>query len=405
MTYILSRCALAATLLALMAVGAAAADEFVEIVVPLREGRYFSPRDFCEQCNERLGTQFPLPLITDRQHRLSDRERQALFAANLLGVLRTEIDDQRLIIKLPNPQNDATRRRQRELIEKYLGISMAWPTGKGLHLPDDFRPAAHTILLVHGLESRGEELGRFQQACRNRGVQTLLFDYPNDGPIAWSGDRLSDELKALCEKQPELRLAIVGYSMGGLVARYCLETPGKQPGCVTDLFMLGTPNHGSSFSGVQPWMQLYGETFSKYGLRGGILQDGLGEAADDLRPDSEFLKALNARPRPPVGVTYHAAAGTNSLLPRSALLTAQIAATQLPSGKSREQLLAMLSSPELQAGQGDGAVAVDAALLAGVESRHTFAVNHLELISLPGEPPETCEVFRWIIETLGWQRP
>ena len=74
--------------------------------------------------------------------------------------------------------------------------------------------------------------------------KALVFDYPNDGPIAWSGDRLSDDLKALSAPNPGLRMVIVAHSMGGLVSRYCLETPGKQPSCVTDLFTLGTPHHG-----------------------------------------------------------------------------------------------------------------------------------------------------------------
>ncbi len=65
---VLRRSILGAVMLALAGIGAATADEFVEIAVPLREGCYFSPRDFCQQCNERLGTHFPLGLITDQEH-------------------------------------------------------------------------------------------------------------------------------------------------------------------------------------------------------------------------------------------------------------------------------------------------------------------------------------------------
>ena len=193
---------LAHTILAVVGIASASADEFVEITVPLRDGSYYSPREFCEQCNQRLGMRFPLGLITDQERKLTDGERKALIIASAVGFLPSTIDDHRLVIKLPNPQDDATRRKNRELIEKYLGLSMDWPKDKGLHLPDDFRPDARTILLVHGLESRSDELRRFQQACRIWGVQTLVFDYPNDGPIAWSGDRLSEDLKAIAEKNP-----------------------------------------------------------------------------------------------------------------------------------------------------------------------------------------------------------
>lgn len=281
---------------------------------------------------------------------------------------------------------------------------MDWPKDKGLHLPDDFRPGIHTILLVHGLESHADELGRFQQACRNWGVQTLVFDYPNDGPIAWSGDRVSEDLKALSEKHPELRVAIVAHSMGGLVSRYCLETPGKQPSCVTDLFTLGTPHGGTALSEIQPWMELYFEAFSKNVPRWGTLQDGLGEAADDLLPGNEFLKTLNGRQWPPTGVAYHVAAGCKSLVPKSLLDTAQSAAGSIAKKELQDQVLAILSSPELQDGLGDGAVSVQGALLPGVESRRTFDLNHLQLVSLPGAQPEMCEVFQWIMKTLNWKR-
>ena len=63
-----------------------------------------------------------------------------------------------------------------------------------------------------------------------------------------------------------------------------------------------------------------------------------------------------------------------------------------------------MSLPELEDGLGDGAVAVEAALLPGVESRRTFELNHVQLVSLPGDRPEMSELFQWIMETLGWKR-
>jgi hypothetical protein len=29
----------------------------------------------------------------------------------------------------------------------------------------------------------------------------------------------------------------------------------------------------------------------------------------------------------------------------------------------------------------------------------------LELVTLPGEPPEACPVFQWVVNVLDWQRP
>jgi pimeloyl-ACP methyl ester carboxylesterase len=234
-------------------------------------------------------------------------------------------------------------------------------------------------------------------------VQTLVFDYPNGGPIAWAGDRLSDDLKALSEKNPGLRLVVVAHSMGGLVCRYCLETPGKQPACVSDLFTLGTPHSGSPLAGMQPVVELFRESFKKNLITWGTVQDGLGEAADDLRPGSEFLTTLNARPRPPEGVTYHCAAGAKSPVPRPALHAAQAAVARMTRGTSRDELMTLLTMPELESDSGDGAVAIEAALLPGVEDRRTFELTHLQLVTLPGDRPEDCEVFQWITSVLDWE--
>ncbi|HEX4142431.1 MAG TPA: alpha/beta fold hydrolase [Pirellulales bacterium] len=400
-----SRLIVGAILLALIAARAAVADEFVDIVVPLREGGYFSPRDVCQQCNDRLGTHFPLALVTDKPQKITDGARKAIALASAVGIIRARVDDEQLVLRFRNPQDDATRLRNRELIEKYFGIAMDWPKNNGLHLPDGFDPMARTILLVHGLESDAGEFRRFRQACQRWAVQTLVFDYPNDGPIAWAGDRLSDDLKALGEKYPRLRVVIVAHSMGGLVSRYGLETPGKQPGCVTDLFTLGTPHAGSALSGAQPAVELFRESLKKNLVSWGTIQDGLGEAADDLRPGSEFLTTLNARPRPPAGVTYHVAAGTKSYVPHPVLAAAQKTATSLVRGKPRDEMLSVLGMPELQDGLGDGAVSVESALLPGVASRRTFELNHLQLILLPGERPEMCDAFQWVVQTMNWLGP
>ena len=103
-------------------------------------------------------------------------------------------------------------------------------------------------------------------------------------------------------------------------------------------------------------------------------------------------------------MTYHVAAGSKSFVPRAVLATAEKAADSVPNGRPRDQFLAFLKSSEFQDGLGDGAVAVKDALLPGVKSRRTFDLNHLELVTLPGEQPEQCEVFQWIMATLGWRR-
>ena len=103
--------------------------------------------------------------------------------------------------------------------------------------------------------------------------------------------------------------------MGGLVARYCLEVPGMAPCGITDVFQIGTPNHGSSLAQDYDLLELLVRVTAERsrGISQCDISDGLGEAADDLAPDSEFLAMLNALPRQG-GVRYHVGIGSHSLI-------------------------------------------------------------------------------------------
>ena len=262
------------------------------------------------------------------------------------------------------------------------------------------------MLLIHGLEGDAADLERFRIACRQWGIQPLIFDYPNDGPLAWSGERLAVDLKALNTKYPRLRMAMVAHSMGGLVARHALELRLKESCGVTDVFFLGTPHRGSSTAVAQPVLEIALPLLQGKGLGVDMLCDGLGEAGDDLLPSSEFLKQL-AQLRRVAGVRYHVAIGTKSFLTEDQRLAlernVQALFAKIEIAKPLEaQMLEFLRSDELKTGKGDGAVSVVSAHLDGAESERRFELNHVELLFLPGALPSDNPVFRWTVETLRW---
>lgn len=383
-------------------------EEFIELAIPLEDGRFYSPRDFCTASNAKLGTHYPLDQIPDRRVELTGLERAALELANEADLLRVSISADQLVIKVPNHEDDRVRRRQRERLKKLLRVPLTqWPEGKGLHLPDGFEPERRSMLLVHGLEADAADLQRFKEACRRSDVQFLFFDYPNDGPIAWSGDRLRKELNELSARHPKLRLAIVAHSMGGLVARHALETADRPPTAVTHLYMLGTPNHGSRLAGAQGIIEILIALPRGKLLSGELMQDGIGEAAEDLRPGSTFLKRLNAR-KPAVGIRYFAAAGSRSVLSRERITVIKNELDLFfrrhdTAREVQRSVLEFLASDELRDGCGDGAVTVSSASLPDTGAIRIFDLNHVQLLSLPGDPPEESELFRWILESLGWQ--
>lgn len=385
----------------------ASADEGVQIVIRLEEGRFYSAAELHRQCREKLPGNDLLEPNDDSRRELTAAERAALLLAAEIGWVRVEFEPDRLSLWLPNSEDPEVRLRNRRRVGRWLNLPLeAWPANKGLHLPQLFDPRATSVVLIHGLESDLTALDRMAGACQSVGVQVLRFDYPNDGPLAWSGDRLSEDLKRLIAKHPMFRSAIIAHSMGGLVARYCLETPGKNPACVTDLVLLGAPNQGAETAQLQADLEVMYSL-----LPGGVdqtarLLDGFGEAVEDLRPGSAFLGKLNSQSRP-VGVRYHVAIGRKSFLnddQRQVLLQqfTRFKRDAQASSSRIHRLLRWLKSDAMQNGRGDGAVSITSARLPGVAGQEIFTLDHLELLYLTPERPAESEVFRWVAKQLHW---
>ncbi len=366
----------------------AARSETIELAVSLDANSAYSRRDLCREMNQKLGGQFDLERVADRRVVVTARERSFYAALKTLGLLNVEITPDRLVLRVPNREGDQYRLRQRRRLGEQFGLPIAdWPEGLGLHVPTGFNPARKTVLLIHGLESNTETLTGWQTAFERLGAQVLLFDYPNDGPIAWSGRKLGEDLQRLRASHPRAEPVVVAHSMGGLVIRSCLETPGQDPGGVSSVFFVGTPHHGSHLAKYQPILEALSQQHAPQWQR---LADGLGEAAEDLAPDSQFLRRLNGQ-RPPGGVRYYCLAGRKGgpegLLP------------------AKEDAGLPRRFDELRPGRGDGCVAVSSALLKHATKTETFDMNHWELIQVPKTAPETSPIVAWIVATLGWKAP
>jgi hypothetical protein len=116
--------------------------------------------------------------------------------------------------------------------------------------------------------------------------------------------------------------------------------------------------------------------------------DGLGEAADDLCPNSEFLRELDARPRNP-RVQYSVLLGTGARLSEDQLAWIRQSVCEnlakLPGADgTAERLEAILSDiDELVDGKGDGVVAVKRGRLDGVSDTHVMPFSHLSVTAEP----------------------
>ena len=246
------------------------------------------------------------------------------------------------------------------------------------------------VILIHGYNSRPEKLTDLAAKLRQSNGDfekdriVLLFRYPNDGPAQESAKLLSRELMRLRKVRPETELAIVAHSMGGLVTRSVIEDPNLDPGNVRQLIMVATPNQGSHLAYLPGGFDLLEHLVKRDHDASRFTaswQDGLNEARGDLRPDSKFLRTLNARKRN-AAVRYSLILGNDAALSESSVVQLTNLLKQAQEKSKTLQLISprldpILTDPaEFTDGKGDGVVAVKRGRLEGVEDTVVLPFRH-----------------------------
>ncbi len=131
-------------------------------------------------------------------------------------------------------------------------------------LPD---AGARLLVLAHGLcmgdlqwLRKGHDHGA--ALARDLGYSPVYLQYNSGQHISLNGRALARALEQLIAQwpQPLERLAILGHSMGGLVARsalHCARLEGHRwPARLDDLVFLGTPHHGSPLERAGHWVDV-----------------------------------------------------------------------------------------------------------------------------------------------------
>lgn len=249
------------------------------------------------------------------------------------------------------PQRDAWIAALNGVLGDHLAAT-ANPLGLGMELrslagappagADGRRPGGapcprRVVLLVHGLclnELHWQRDGHHHGAAlaADLGVEPLYVRYNSGLHISTNGRLLAERLEALCRagEQPVTELAIVGHSMGGLVARSaCHHAAGvghRWLASLRTLVFLATPHHGAALEraghgvdrllGAAPWaaaLARLGKARSAgiTDLRFGNLLDADWAAHDRFAAPRDVR-----RPVPlPAGVACHAIAASRTPLP------------------------------------------------------------------------------------------
>ena len=262
-------------------------------------------------------------------------------------------------------------------------------------------PELPLVILVHGYNSNPLKNAAVLEPVRAAGYPCATFSYPNDWEICESAGRLSKNLKEIAAQHPHQKIAIVTHSMGGLVARACLENKDLDPGNVTRLVMIAPPTHGTMLAHIavatDVWEHWIGRADGGPWLRcRDSIVDGLGEAADDMVPGSTFLTDLTSRPRNPQ-VRYSIFLGTCASVSdgemkwmRTALQETGGNCPGLRDCTGRfDNLLADME--ELVEGKGDGVVALKRGRLEGVDDVLLLPFGHLNCTG-----PNDCDAAKQV---------
>jgi len=266
----------------------------------------------------------------------------------------------------------------------------------GLQLADGWDridPLKPVVVLIHGFNSTPEQNAAIMIPIHDAGFPCGTFAYPNDQPLAMSAQLLSAELRRFARRYPDRHVVLICHSMGGLIARACVENPHDYPGNVTRLVLIAPPSHGTLLAhfavGTDVWEHwLDRKSGSPWQRFRDSVVDGLGEAGDDLCPNSPFLTELNSRPLNS-HVHYSVLLGTGGCLEEAQVCwmrkcVCERLAKCPGAKKSAKQLDEILADiDELVVGKGDGVVALKRGRLEGVNDTIVMPFGHL---AVTGEP-------------------
>jgi pimeloyl-ACP methyl ester carboxylesterase len=268
-----------------------------------------------------------------------------------------------------------------------------------------------TVCLIHGMNSTSRSFVHMVPELERAGFGVVVYDFPDNQDLDITVAEFGAQWRGFrAERGETLPWAIVTHSMGGLVARDYVEG-GSYAGDVSALILIAPPNGGSALAKAQGLLQWVEGVQGLDRRATGVLDElseGLGEAAEDLLPESRFLARLNARPRRE-GVRYCILAGDAGFLTRESRMRLESrlgSAARLTGVFGRVARMAVSDLPvlfdELSEGTGDGAVSVSSTRLEGVSEHRVIHANHVELIRGPllyPEPgPVACmpQVLEWL---------
>ena len=321
---------------------------------------------------------------TPPQEHIPETPKRAALIATLNGVMGDILVEHHNGLAIP-------------MTLRYRGQPLDWQA-----MPDDLPRNGRVLLMIHGLcmndlqwhtLHQGKPVNHGEQLAATLGYQPLYLRYNSGLPIAQNGQTLALLLEQLLAHWPGQlnEISVLGYSMGGLVARSACHHASQAgltwPARLANLIFLGTPHHGAPLEQAGHWLEqllpatAYSDPFVRLArLRSAGIKDlRHGKVSEAVAPPDPAMPSRDPRaPLPlPEGVNCYAIAATTAA--RRSLLA--------------ERLI------------GDGLVPLRSALGQHREARHqlafppthTLIVYRTSHMALPASPQVGQQLLRWLV--------
>jgi pimeloyl-ACP methyl ester carboxylesterase len=232
------------------------------------------------------------------------------------------------------------------------------------------------VVLVPGMIASRNSMDSLRSAIELESYPVGTFGYASHQGIQSAAAQLSTELRSLLKSDPQRQIILLTHSMGGLVARCCLEHTATNPGNVNRLIMIAPPNHGSAIAGLSA-----AELARKFSLTKSVGTNHLktldetvgcfvGLAKEELQTASTLLQQLNTC-SPADDVRYTIIAGSGGPVPAgladvSLLLGDLLFADRSDTKAALQSGCELARLDEWTRGKGDGVVSIESTRLNGV---------------------------------------
>ena len=252
-------------------------------------------------------------------HHIPETPKRAALIATLNGVMGDALVESHNALATP-------------MTLRYQGEPLDWQA-----MPTDLPREGRVLLMVHGLCMndlqwqtlyQGEPVNHGEQLANALGYQPLYVRYNSGLPIAQNGQALALLLEQLLTHWPRdlKEITIMGYSMGGLVARSACHHASVAgltwPAHLANLIFLGTPHHGAPLEHAGHWLEqllpasAYTEPFVRLTrLRStGIKDLRHGKVIETIAPPDPAVPMRDPREALPLpcGVNCYAIAATTA---------------------------------------------------------------------------------------------